>query len=92
MSKATWQDFPYKVVGNSVSFSMTNECKMPHVQGLAEVRPTETPVVDMKKRADLAIRDDDYGSEGWAQMKPRANKGFPEVVKQFLREQFLRGD
>ena len=60
--------------------------------GLAQVHPTETPVTDMKRRADQAIKDDNCGSEGWAQMKSRANKGFPEVVKQFLREQFLRGE
>ena len=62
------------------------------VQGLSEIHPTETPVADMKARADRAIKDDDYGGEGWAQLVPRPNKGFPEIVKQFLAEQFLKGE
>ena len=71
---------------------MSIECKPPPVQGLAEVHPTETPVADMKKRADLAIKDSELGGEGWAQMASRPNKSFPEVVKEFLREQFLKGE
>lgn len=71
---------------------MSIECKPPPVQGLAEVHPTETPVADMKKRADLAIKDNELGGEGWAQMASRPNKSFPEVVKEFLREQFLKGE
>ena len=62
------------------------------VQGLSEIHPTETPVADMKARADRAIKDDDYGGEGWAQLVPRPNKGFPEIVKQFRAEQFLKGE
>ena len=62
------------------------------VQGLSEIHPTETPVTDMKARADRAIKDTDYGGEGWAQMVSRPNKGFPEIVKQFLKEQFLKGE
>ena len=62
------------------------------VQGLSEIHPTETPVADMKARADLAIKDNDYGGEGWAQLVPRPNKVFPEIVKQFLKEQFLMGE
>ena len=62
------------------------------VQGLSEIHPTETPVADMKARADRAIKDTDYGGEGWAQMVSRPNKGFPEIVKQFLKEQFLKGE
>ena len=62
------------------------------VQGLSEIHPTETPAADMKARADLAIKDNDYGGEGWAQLVPRPNKVFPEIVKQFLKEQFLMGE
>ena len=62
------------------------------VQGLSEIHPTETPVADMKARADRAINDNEYGGEGWAQLVPRPNKVFPEIVKQFLKEQFLRGE
>ena len=46
----------------------------------------------MKKRADLAIKDNEIGGEGWAQMVTRATKAFPEVVKQFLRDKFLEGE
>ena len=49
-------------------------------------------MLDVKKRADRAIRDNDLGGEGWAQMVSRATKGFPEVVKQYLREQFQRSE
>ena len=62
------------------------------VQGLSEIHATETTVADMKARADRAIKDNDYGGEGWAQMVARPNKGFPEIVKQFLKEQFLKGE
>ena len=61
-------------------------------QGLAEVHPTETPVADMKVRAARAIRDDEYGGEGWAQMTQRVNKGIPEVAKAFLKEKFQEGE
>ena len=61
-------------------------------KGLSEIHPTETPVADMKARADRAIKDNYYGGEGWAQMVQRPNKGFPEIVKQFLKEQFLKGE
>ena len=53
---------------------------------------TETPVEDMKKRADLAIKDNEIGGEGWAQMVTRATKAFPEVFKQFFRDKFLEGE
>ena len=46
----------------------------------------------MKKRADRAIKDNELGGEGWAQMASRPNKSFPEAVKEFLREQFLKGE
>ena len=46
----------------------------------------------MKKRADKAINDNALGGEGWAQMVSRATKGFPEIVKNFLRELFQRGE
>ena len=71
---------------------VSTKCESPLVQGLAEVNPTETPVEDMKQRAAQAIKDNELGGEGWAMMVSRANKGFPEKVKQFLKDQFLRGE
>ena len=56
------------------------------------IHPTETPVEDMKRRADRAIKDNELGGKGWAQLVSRPTKAFPEIVKQFLREQFLRGE
>lgn len=46
----------------------------------------------MKQRADRAIKDNEIGWEGWAQMVTRASKAFPEIVKEFLTEQFLLGE
>ena len=46
----------------------------------------------MKKRADRAITDKELGGEGWAQLLTRVNKGFPERVKQFLRDKFQMGE
>ena len=46
----------------------------------------------MKRRADQAIRDDQYGGEGWAQLVSRTTKAFPEEVKKFLRDKFEMGE
>ena len=61
-------------------------------QGLAEVFPCETPVAEMKRRADQRIPDSMYGGEGWAMLVPRPTNAFPEKVKEFLREKFEAGE
>ena len=49
-------------------------------------------VLDMKRRADQAIKDNELGGEGWAQLLQRVNKAFPEKAKQFLRDKFQMGE
>ena len=46
----------------------------------------------MKRRADQAIKDNELGGEGWAQLSQRVNKAFPEKAKQFLRDKFQMGE
>ena len=53
--------------------------------------PCETPVAEMKRRADQRIPDSMYGGEGWAMLVPRPTNAFPEKVKEFLREKFEAG-
>ena len=93
LAKISGRNFPHTFckIANRTR-SCVNECKPPLIQGLAEVRPTETPVLDMNMRADRAIKDNELGGEGWAQLLQRSNKGFPEKAKQFLRDKFQMGE
>ena len=56
------------------------------------MQPHETPVAEMKRRADQRIPYTMYGGEGWAQLVPRPTSVFPEKVKEFLRDKFEEGE